>query len=176
MCYFSKVEHRDAAKNNIQRERERERERDTHTQRQREREREREREQNTNKTNFLEYIHTRARTHTHTHARARTHTRASAPRIHARTHTHLHTQRPEAEEDSSAARRTRQVCWFGKIYILRFDLRESRESFYRRGKRKSQQAEGPKTENTRGPTVESLVRGIWRLRVSEAERRVRKFE
>ena len=34
--------------------------------------------------------------------------------------------------------------------------------------------DGPKTEKTREPTVEtSLVRGIWRLRVSEAERRVR---
>ena len=30
-----------------------------------------------------------------------------------------------------------------------------------------------KTEKAREPTVESLVRGIWRLRVSEAERRVR---
>ena len=34
-------------------------------------------------------------------------------------------------------------------------------------------ADGPKTEKAREPTVESLVRGIWRLRVSEAERRVR---
>ena len=33
--------------------------------------------------------------------------------------------------------------------------------------------DGPKTEKAREPTVESLVRGIWRLRVSEAERRVR---
>ena len=33
--------------------------------------------------------------------------------------------------------------------------------------------EGPKTELAREPTVESLVRGVWRLRVSEAERRVR---
>ena len=29
------------------------------------------------------------------------------------------------------------------------------------------------TEKAREPTVESLVRGIWRLRVSKAERRVR---
>ena len=33
--------------------------------------------------------------------------------------------------------------------------------------------EGPKTEKAREPTEESLVRGIWRLRVSEAEGRVR---
>ena len=40
-------------------------------------------------------------------------------------------------------------------------------------KGKSFQAEGPKTEKAREPTEESLVRGIWRLRVSETERRVR---
>ena len=33
--------------------------------------------------------------------------------------------------------------------------------------------DGPKTEKAREPTVESLVRGIWRLRISEAERTVR---
>ena len=33
--------------------------------------------------------------------------------------------------------------------------------------------DGPKTEKAREPTVESLVRGIWRLRASEAEPRVR---
>ena len=31
---------------------------------------------------------------------------------------------------------------------------------------------GPKTEKAREPTVESLARGIWRLRASEAEWRV----
>ena len=31
----------------------------------------------------------------------------------------------------------------------------------------------PKTEEAWEPTVESLVQGIWRLRVSEAERRIR---
>ena len=34
-------------------------------------------------------------------------------------------------------------------------------------------ADGPKTEKARKPTVESLVRGIWRPRVSEVERRAR---
>ena len=53
------------------------------------------------------------------------------------------------------------------------DLKECRESFCGRGKGKSFQAEGPKTEKAREPTVESLVQGIWRLRVSGAERRVR---
>ena len=33
--------------------------------------------------------------------------------------------------------------------------------------------DGPKTEKARKPTVDSLVPGIWRLRVSEAERRAR---
>ena len=33
--------------------------------------------------------------------------------------------------------------------------------------------DGPKTEKAREPTLEILVPGIWRLRVSEAERRVR---
>ena len=42
-----------------------------------------------------------------------------------------------------------------------------------RGKRRSFHADGPNTERAREPAVESLVRGIWRLRVSEAERRVR---
>ena len=32
--------------------------------------------------------------------------------------------------------------------------------------------DGPKTEKAREPTVEGLVRGIWRRRVSEVERRV----
>ena len=41
------------------------------------------------------------------------------------------------------------------------------------GEARSFHVEGPKTEKAREPTVESLVRGIWRLRVSEAERRVR---
>ena len=33
--------------------------------------------------------------------------------------------------------------------------------------------EGLKTEKARETTVECLVRGLWRLRVSEAERRAR---
>ena len=59
-----------------------------------------------------------------------------------------------------------------KRFVFKFDLKESRESFCRRGRGRSFHAEGPKTEKAREPTVESLVRGIWRLRASEAERRV----
>ena len=57
--------------------------------------------------------------------------------------------------------------------VFRIDLNESREGFCRRGRGRSFPVDGPKTEKAREPTVESLVRGIWRLRVSEAERRVR---
>ena len=45
-------------------------------------------------------------------------------------------------------------------------MKESRKGFYRRGRGKSFHAEGLKTEKEREPAVESLVRGIWRLRVS----------
>ena len=62
---------------------------------------------------------------------------------------------------------------FGKRNVLKFDLNYSKESFCRRGRGRSFNAEGPKTEQAREPTMESLLRGIWRLRVSEAERRVR---
>ena len=54
---------------------------------------------------------------------------------------------------------------------MRLD-QESREDFCPRGKRKVISRRGTKTEKAREPTVESLVRRIWRLRVSEAERRV----
>ena len=61
----------------------------------------------------------------------------------------------------------------GKRNVFRLDLKESREFFCRRGRGRSFHVDGPKTEKAREPTAESLVRGIWRLRVSEAERRVR---
>ena len=62
---------------------------------------------------------------------------------------------------------------FGKRNVLRFDLNESREGFCRRGSGRPFLVEGPKTEKEQEPAVERLVRGIWRPRVSEAERRVR---
>ena len=45
--------------------------------------------------------------------------------------------------------------------------------FCRRGRGRSFHVDGPKTEKAREPTAEILVRGIWRMRISEAERRVR---
>ena len=57
--------------------------------------------------------------------------------------------------------------------VFTLHLNEPREDFSRRGRGRSFHVDGPKTEKAREPTVESLVRGIWRLRVSEAERRVR---
>ena len=54
-----------------------------------------------------------------------------------------------------------------KRFVFKFDLKESTESFCRRGRGRSFHVEEPKTEMVREPTVESLVRGIWRLRVSD---------
>ena len=63
---------------------------------------------------------------------------------------------------------------FLKRNVLRFDLKESREGFCRRrGRGRSFHVVGPKIEKAREPTVESLMRGTWRLTVSEAERSVR---
>ena len=56
--------------------------------------------------------------------------------------------------------------------FFRFDLKETRQGFCWRGRGRSFYTEGPKTEKAREPTVQSLVRGFWKLRVSEAERRV----
>ena len=61
---------------------------------------------------------------------------------------------------------------FVKRHVFRLDLNESREGFCRRGRGRSFQVDGPKTEMARKPTAERLVRGIWRLRVSEVERRI----
>ena len=44
------------------------------------------------------------------------------------------------------------------------------ERFFQRGM--SCHVEDPKIENVQGPSVESLVQGIWRMRASEAENRV----
>ena len=59
------------------------------------------------------------------------------------------------------------------FFFFRLDLNESREGFCQRRRGRLFHDDGPKTEKAREPTVESLVRGIWKLRVSEAERRVR---
>ena len=74
---------------------------------------------------------------------------------------------------SARNRKIWQVYNFGKRNVFRLQLNEPREGFCRTGRGRSFHADGSKTEKAREPTVESLVRGIWRLGVSEAERRVR---
>ena len=75
-------------------------------------------------------------------------------------------------EDGNREQKTWQVYSFGKRHVFRLHLHESREGFCQRGRGRSFHVDGPKTEKAREPTVESLARGIWRLRVSEAEQRV----
>ena len=77
------------------------------------------------------------------------------------------------DEASNTEQKTWQVYSFGKRKVFRLHLNESSEGFCRRGRGRSFHVDRPKTERAREPTVESLVRGIWRLRLSEAERRVR---
>ena len=77
------------------------------------------------------------------------------------------------DKDISTEQKTWQVYNFGKRNVFRLDLNECRESFCRRGRGRSSCVDGLKTEKAQEPTVESLVQGIWRLRVSETERRVR---
>ena len=51
-------------------------------------------------------------------------------------------------------------------------MNESREGFCRRQRGRSFHIDGPKTEKAPESAVASLVRGIWRLGVSKAERRI----
>ena len=62
-----------------------------------------------------------------------------------------------------------QVYWFGKRNVLRFEPKESRDGFCRKGRARSFHVEGPKTEKAEEPAVEILVRGIWRkfLKISK---------
>ena len=62
-----------------------------------------------------------------------------------------------AEEDISAVWKIWQVYWFGKRNVLRFELKESREGFCRKGRARSFHVEGPKTEKAQEPAVEILV-------------------
>ena len=78
----------------------------------------------------------------------------------------------EVEEDSSGAGNMAGLLFWEKKKCLDVWLKESREGFCRRGRGRSFIVEGLKTEKAREPTVESLIRGIWRLRVSGADRRV----
>ena len=67
------------------------------------------------------------------------------------------------DEDGSSDQKTWQVYSFGKRNVFRLHLKESIESVVRRGRGRSLNVDGPKTEKAQEPTVESLVRGIWRL-------------
>ena len=125
------------------------------------------------------HTHTHTRTHTHTHTHTHTRTRT---RTHTHTHKHsdykkvtLHSLKWAANRDlmdkkSRMKQKTCQVYNFGKRNVFSLHLNESREGFCWRGRGSLFHVEGPKTE--KAPTVESLVWGIWRLRVSEAERTV----
>ena len=64
--------------------------------------------------------------------------------------------------------------WGGKknCFQVRFEG-EKMAYFGEEGEIKSLHVEIWKTGKGRGPTVETLVQGVWRLRLSEAERRVR---
>ena len=77
------------------------------------------------------------------------------------------------DKDISTKEKKWQVYNFGKRNVFRLNLNESSDGFCRRGRGRSFHVDGPKTEKAREPTVDSLERGIWRLTVSEAERRVR---
>ena len=76
-------------------------------------------------------------------------------------------------EDISTEQKNGRSTILGGKKRSRLDLNESREGFCRRGRGRSFLVDGVKQKKAREPTVESLVRGIWRLRVSEAERRAR---
>ena len=54
--------------------------------------------------------------------------------------------------------------------VFRVHFNESREGFCRKGRGRSFHADGPKIEKAQKPTVESLARGIRRLRVLEADK------
>ena len=62
----------------------------------------------------------------------------------------------------------------GKEMVLGYT--ESRKGFRRIGKGRSFHVDGKKTEKARAPTVESLVRGICSVRVSEAEWRIQRVD
>ena len=70
--------------------------------------------------------------------------------------------------------KTWQVCCSGKRKYLDVRFEGVQRGFLTERKGRSFHVERPKTEKAREPKVESLVRGIWRLRVSEAERRAKR--
>ena len=121
--------------------------------------------------NYSKHVHAHTHTRTHTHTEAPAHTSMILTRQNLCT-----TQKwaantfemdEETAEDCSMKWKTWQVYSFGKRTVLRFDLKESREGFCQRGRGRSFHVEGLKTEKMKEPTVESLVRGIWRLGVEQ---------
>ena len=110
-----------------------------------------------------------------THRGTRTHEHSDYTKLNLHSLKTGSKRRLEMDGDSSTDQKTWQVQVYssGKRNVFRLDLNESRQNFCRRGRGRSFHVDGPKTEKAREPTVERLVRGIWRLRVSEAERRVR---
>ena len=80
-------------------------------------------------------------------------------------------QRTETRRMKTAARNGKHGR-FGKRNVLRLDVNESRKGFCRRGRGRSFPVAGRQRRGNQHP-VGSLVRGIWRPRGSEAERRVR---
>ena len=70
------------------------------------------------------------------------------------------------------AQRRRSVGWEQSVLML--ERNESRDGFCWIGRGRSLHVNGPETEKARTPTVQmSLARGMWRLRVLEAERKIR---
>ena len=63
--------------------------------------------------------------------------------------------------------------WEGKRWVFREVLKEENVGCWRTDSGSSFQERGPETEKARGPKVRSFVRGVWRVKGSEAERRVR---
>ena len=63
------------------------------------------------------------------------------------------------DEDISTEQKTWQVYDFGKRNVFRLDLNESRNGFCRRGRGRSFQVDGPKTEKEREPTTNTDRRG-----------------
>ena len=61
----------------------------------------------------------------------------------------------------------------GKETFLNYTgMSPERVSVGEEGEARSFHVDGPKTEKAREPTVESLVRGVWRLRASQTERQI----
>ena len=98
-------------------------------------------------------------THTHTHTHTQTHECTGYTKLHLHTTSEDKKQRLEAEEDSSAERKTLQVYVFGKRTVLRFYLKASSEDFCQRGRGRSFHVEEPDRKSTNQQ---------WRVRYKES--------